>query len=166
MDDSDPDTSLFINVCRDIGRFGGGGGEGFLRRLQYLCPSAIIPSWNTHVVAWAPDEAGKMCSVHDPTLGSQSVLIPVADFIQDGPTSQCVPSARHIGSRFSHNCLPERRWEELIGWVCRAPRDLLERAESALLRGLWGGASLAGCVDLSLLALCCRPGERERRLVK
>lgn len=33
VDDSDPDTSLFINVCRDIGRFGSGGGEGFLRRL-------------------------------------------------------------------------------------------------------------------------------------
>ena len=49
VDDSDPDTSLFINVCRDIGlrlrASGVGVGERFLRRLQCLCPGTVGFPW-------------------------------------------------------------------------------------------------------------------------
>lgn len=49
VDDSDPDTSLFINVCRDIGlclrASGVGVGERLLRRLQCLCPSTVGFPW-------------------------------------------------------------------------------------------------------------------------
>lgn len=62
VDDSDPDTSLFINVCRDIGGFGGGGGEGGLRRLLCLCPSTGIPSWVSMSRSQPSKEAGR-CSL-------------------------------------------------------------------------------------------------------
>lgn len=45
VDDSDPDTSLFINICRDIGLNLGGrgcGGEACLRRFQSLCSPPCI----------------------------------------------------------------------------------------------------------------------------
>lgn len=49
VDDSDPDTSLFINVCRDIGlclrASGVGVGERLLQRLQCLCPSTVGFPW-------------------------------------------------------------------------------------------------------------------------
>ena len=49
VDDSDPDTSLFINVCRDIGlclrALGVGVGEGFLWRLQCVCPGPTGFLW-------------------------------------------------------------------------------------------------------------------------
>lgn len=76
VDDADPDSSLFINVCRDIGRFGGGGGEGFLRRLCCLCPSTIIPSWISVSLNWPSKEAGRYSPCISPPLGRQSALVP------------------------------------------------------------------------------------------
>ena len=77
VDDSDPDTSLFINVCRDIGRFGGVVVKDFSEGLGIF---ALLPFFLVGIsvsLSRPPEEpTGKMLCITSPP-GSHSVLIPL-----------------------------------------------------------------------------------------
>lgn len=70
VDDSDPDASLFINVCRDIGlnlRAWGGGREGFLGGLgAFACPLGSF--LDPHTTDWAPKMFSVVTPLHAPHL--------------------------------------------------------------------------------------------------
>lgn len=121
VDDSDPNISLFINVCRDIGvnPCGCGCGEGFLRRLQYLCPPTPTPIWRS-VSLRGPQRklsSWKMFSLHIPIPWPPVNSNSIANSMQTIDPSECVLSARHFGFQDSQVNLTSCEVEGRMGWL-------------------------------------------------